>query len=490
MKNFNIHYHIIDFIVKIYSEDKTQVIFNDIMRDEIKVTSGIRQGCNGSSSLFLMITYLIIDKLYEKLQGVNTSICKIVALFFADDGLILAQSLKEAKMSIDILTSIATECGLTINKEKSNIMIFNSKYAENTNTDHIAGIKVCNSINYLGIAIDNIRNCFKQHKKNTIKKSMKYSNLMPAVIAKSCNKVLIGKTYWKCAALPSILHGSEIVFFRKDEIENLQKEENKAFRSTVYAYNCTAISALRGDIGASLQRTRDIKTKLLFVKHILRDNDLMKEILLYQLEEKNPSKWITQLKQYMKEVHLNIHMIEIYNSSKIKRIIKEYDDMLWTDDMKDKSTLNIYSKYKTKIKDEQVLYDNTASSGILFKARTGTLPLNDKKRHIIDGCTKCQLCDADYEDIEHFLLHCQALNDTRKKAICLQKPYNENEMDIIADFLLFNETNEDIIEDNKNVLYALWCKRKSITNNIKNNDLIATIKRDKMKRNKRKTKKK
>ena len=80
---------------------------------------------------------------------------------------------------------------------------------------------------------------------------------MPAVIAKSCNKILIGKTYWKKAALPSIMHGTEIVCFtKKKQISCLQTEENKAFRYTVNARKCTAISALRGEMGASLQKTR------------------------------------------------------------------------------------------------------------------------------------------------------------------------------------------------------------------------------------------
>ena len=57
-------------------------------------------------------------------------------------------------------------------------------------------------------------------------------------------------------------------------------------RYTVNARKCTAISALRGDVGASLQATRDMKTKILFIKHILRDNNLLKEIFLQQFDNK------------------------------------------------------------------------------------------------------------------------------------------------------------------------------------------------------------
>ena len=44
--------------------------------------------------------------------------------------------------------------------------------------------------------------------------------------------------------------------------------------------------------------------------------------------------------------------------------------------MQDKSTMCVYSKFKHTIRDEQNLYDNTASSVTLFRARTGTSKLN------------------------------------------------------------------------------------------------------------------
>ena len=59
--------------------------------------------------------------MYSCLNGINTNICKIVALFFADDGMILMQTLQEAEKSIQILSEIANNCGLSINKNKSNI---------------------------------------------------------------------------------------------------------------------------------------------------------------------------------------------------------------------------------------------------------------------------------------------------------------------------------------------------------------------------------
>ena len=55
LKKYIIHPKIIDIIAHIYEKDKTQVYFNNMHQEDIDVASGIRQGCNCSSNLFLMI---------------------------------------------------------------------------------------------------------------------------------------------------------------------------------------------------------------------------------------------------------------------------------------------------------------------------------------------------------------------------------------------------------------------------------------------------
>ena len=149
-----------------------------------------------------------------------------MALFFADDGLLLMKSLKETKESITVISEIAKECGLSINKDKSNIMMYNYK---ETTEEFIEDIPVTKKINYLGITIQNKKDCYKLQKLESLEKAKKNANIMPAVIAKSCNKLIIRKTYWKSAALPSILHGSEVIYYNEAEIKKLQIEENKAF---------------------------------------------------------------------------------------------------------------------------------------------------------------------------------------------------------------------------------------------------------------------
>ena len=146
-------------------------------------------------------------------------------------------------------------------------------------------------------------------------------------------------------------------------------------------------------------------------------------------------------------------------------MIKEFDDKLWFEDLHKKSWLILYREYKHVIHDEQDLYDNSAATTTLFRARTGTLKLNIERRHT-DGYTNCEICKANTtEDIEHFLLDCEALTPTRQYVIItgLQRPYKENRETHIAEFLLFNnKINQNIIIRNRDDLQKLWQHRNSI----------------------------
>ena len=80
--------------------------------------------------------------------------------------------------------------------------------------------------------------------------------------------------------------------------------------------------------------------------------------------------------------------------------------------------------------------------------------LNDTKRHT-NGETSCELCGCHYEDSEHFLLHCTALQETRINIIGLQQPFKESIAETISDFLLFKENSEEIINRNRDDLQRL-----------------------------------
>ena len=186
--------YIIDFIVNIYRQDTTEIFMNNEKQTDIDISSGIRQGCNCSSTLFILITYYIIHELYKRLKGFNNNIIKIVSFFYADDGLILADNEEETRKSTQSIRSIASDMGLKINTEKSNILIYNNKSNQQDNYT-IEDINIKEEIKYLGTTITNKRDCFKKQKTDILKSAKKYMAIIPSVTARGCNRIILGKTF-------------------------------------------------------------------------------------------------------------------------------------------------------------------------------------------------------------------------------------------------------------------------------------------------------
>ena len=72
------------------------------------------------------------------------------------------------------------------------------------------------------------------------------------------------------------------------------------------------------------------------------------------------------------DLQFTIHTIEYSKPQYIRNIIKEFDDKLRHEDLQKKNSLILYREYKNVIHDEQDLYDNSAATTTLFRARTGT----------------------------------------------------------------------------------------------------------------------
>ena len=63
MKFYKIDINIIRNIIEIYNQDHTNMKIRSDMNIRFDITSGIRQGCNLSSTIFKMITYRIMDEI-------------------------------------------------------------------------------------------------------------------------------------------------------------------------------------------------------------------------------------------------------------------------------------------------------------------------------------------------------------------------------------------------------------------------------------------
>ena len=110
-------------------------------------------------------------------------------------------------------------------------------------------------IKYLGIKICNKKDCLSEQKNEILNKAHKFSNLLPAIIYKSSNRLLIGKVFWKNVVVPKLLFAVTVIPLNQEFITKLQRIENKAYRSIFCAPKYTPICSLRSEIGSSLMKS-------------------------------------------------------------------------------------------------------------------------------------------------------------------------------------------------------------------------------------------
>lgn len=420
------------------------------------VSSGIKQGCTASTTLFKILTYIIIEKL-EREGGYKDEFFKLSALFFADDGLLMSRTEEEMGRMIDILTELSHTTGLKINKSKSNILIFNNR----TQVEEIKEIEVTHEMKYLGITVTNKRNCFRAQRGKFIQKARKLANLCYPIISQSCNKILIGKTFWKSIVLPSVLYGSSIFGYTKREINELQRIENSVYRVILGAPSYAQLPTLRGEIGSSTMENRIRENQLNYLKYVEENerNGLLRRIIEEKFKDKKDY-WIQTTREFMKNIKLTYSELKEIGKQNLKKKVRECDKEYWKKEVAEKSSLKIYSKYKTEIKEEK-FYDNRPSSEVLYRARTNNLKLNDRNRYT-DGDTKCIMCNHILENLNHFLLWCTAYAEERKSIIQPGRLNTEVEENIIGELLF----NEDCVEKTKIVLYDMWKKREQKRRNL------------------------
>ena len=212
--------------------------------------------------------------------------------------------------------------------------------------EYLGNIKVVPKVKYLGIEIDNKRNYFKTQRDKIIQKARKMANITYSVIERSCNKLLIGKTFWKSIVLPSVLYGTNIINLTEDNINELQKIENSVYRSILGAAHYSPNVTLRGEIGASLVKKRVINGRINYIKGIQSNRNKLLETILWTIETEQETKWIKTTRKYMNVTNINFNDIRLNSKEYLKQFMIKWDRNIWEDELEMKTSLQIYKKIK------------------------------------------------------------------------------------------------------------------------------------------------
>ena len=125
-----------------------------------------------------------------------------------------------------------------------------------------------------------------------------------AILCIHINKVIVGKAIWKLMSLPSILFGRGVVTTSKSSIEKVQRIENKVWRYLLGIGGYSSVEALRGEIGASMIKSRMIETVLLFLVDTMNGEFSNVKTMMTDTLEKGRGKWYNTVDEYRQELKM------------------------------------------------------------------------------------------------------------------------------------------------------------------------------------------
>ena len=246
---------------------------------------------------------------------------------------------------------------------------------------------------YLGVTIGGKgRNIFEIENKKVLDKANRKVNTVMANVRKSADRVIIGKAVWKQMAVPSILFGRAVVPTCNTLAEAIQRKENKVWRHILGIGGYSTVAALRGELGASMMKTRVMETTLQYVREVMNGKfENIKEMMLDTIEQK-VGNWYKTVNSYVEELGISWEKLYKMTKGEIKSIIRKYDTQAWKKNLEEKSTLLYYKEGKTKIGYE-FCYRNNANSMFFARARMNSLKLEEAMGRGKRFCNKtCKLC--------------------------------------------------------------------------------------------------
>ena len=238
-------------------------------------------------------------------------------------------------------------------------------------------------------------------------------NSLIAQIKKSADKVLVGKAIWKLMCMPAILFGRAIVPTCASRIEGLQRLENRVWRFLMDIGGYSTVDALRGEMGASLVKSRVMETMLLYVIDTMNSKfNNVKEMMLDTIATEK-GHWYTSINAHREELGISWDALLKMSKEELKKRIRNYDTEKWHEGLESKSTMKHYAQGKTKFGYE-FCYRNNFNSTFLARARINSLKLEEHKGRGNPHYDKtCKLCKGGIEDIVHFLIDCKELEEDR-----------------------------------------------------------------------------
>ncbi|KAL4237739.1 hypothetical protein ACF0H5_002452 [Mactra antiquata] len=402
-------------------------------------------------------------------------ICLII-LLFADDMVILGNSVEDLQTRLDLLYEYCTKWGLEVNTDKTKIVVFRNKGPIKRNETWKYGEKsldIVDNFNYLGVVF-NYTGSFVLNSQYIHGKAIKALNVLINNMIKYDVQPKIALQLFDAFVGSTLNYACPVWGFNKyNDLERIHLRFCK-FVLGVRQNACNA--AVYGELG---RYPLYIHRYIQILKYWFKVKDSSNIILktMYQVSknrcEKGYKSWALSVKQILDEHGFSHVWISpwLYNENTFIPTFKQkvYDCFLqkWRSDINNSSILNIVyshlheqfimSKYLTVLKSKtyRSYLARIRISAHHLRVQTGRYGQNRIPRNE----RSCLLCgSSEVEDEFHFILICPRFADLRRKYIDL---YYSKKPSMYKLITLLNQDNKQLLLNLCNYLKFAQTRRNN-----------------------------
>ena len=436
----------LEIVMSMYSKDKSAVKINNKMTEAFPCYTGVKQGCMLSPTLF----NLYLSDLPEFLNSssstdilLDDSEKPINCLLYADDLVIFSRSANGLQTLLNKLESYCDKTELTVNLDKTKVMIFNNCGKSLNNYSFKYRVNVLNNVKsykYLGITLNpygNFSLAREELKKVGLKALYKLRREMGYNFREN---IMLTIKLFDALISPILLYGSEIWGVDcSDQIEKDPAElvQIKFLKWLLGVNKYCSNNAYRAETGRFPMKIeaqyRNFKFWLTLTKH---PKHKLSQVAYNDVKSRmNKELWSQKIKRVLDQIGLGYLWTKAHENgigilNIIKQRLKDIELQRWLSevnndvrkDANQKNKLRTFRKFKTietyKCEDYLRQVTNVQHRITLTKLRLSNHNLAIETGRYVRPYKKpeeriCPICKKDVEDERHFLTQCPAYQEKR-----------------------------------------------------------------------------
>ena len=423
-------------VIAMYEMVLSCVRIEDRLTDYFECPLGLRQGCILSPILFsIFINEIALAIQTDGMHGVQflPGLIELFILLFADDITLLSDSVIGLQNQIDILNNMCHKLHLSINIDKTKIMVFRKGGFLGKHEKWYLGealLEVVNEYNYLGFMFTTKMSFNKGVGHLAVKGKracidcLKYLGMLND-FTKSCFCKI-----FDAQVQPVLLYGSEIWGLHR--LDNIEKVHTFALKRFLNVHAKLPNKFIYGEMGRfplfNFSAIRCIKYWLRLLTLDISRLPKQAYLMLLNLDEKGKVCWATKVKNtlfYMGLGHAWVHHSvgsEKAFVSLFKQRLKDVFIQEWDSSLSSKDIYQNYRLFKDYFGSEKYFdyIDKKCFRDFIVKLRLGVLPIYDShfSRTFNTGQknTLCNYCNVP-ENEDHFIFHCSLYKKYRGRYV-------------------------------------------------------------------------